>query len=59
MICDDHSESHIDLTDRIIVRNHKYDVMSKDSNKRYSITYTKRRRLSNSFDTLPYGFKSS
>ncbi|RZB39457.1 hypothetical protein BDFB_015009, partial [Asbolus verrucosus] len=45
MICDEHPESHIDLTDRIIVRNHKYDVMLKDSNKRYSITYTKRRRL--------------
>ncbi|EFA12679.1 hypothetical protein TcasGA2_TC010703 [Tribolium castaneum] len=53
---DDNDEGVIVLTDRIIVRNVRYDVMSRISTKKYGINYTKCRRLNDSYDTLPYGY---
>jgi hypothetical protein len=48
---------HIDLIDNRIVRNQRYDVLTKHGAKRYSLQYTKRRRLDERYDTVSYGFK--
>jgi G:T-mismatch repair DNA endonuclease (very short patch repair protein) len=49
---------HIDLIDNRIVRNQRYDVLTKHGAKRYTLQYTKRRRLDERYDTVPYGFKA-
>lgn len=56
MICGDVMFEKIEVCDRIIVRDPFYNVLTKNQSKSYSIQYTKRRRLTNSYDTLPYGF---
>jgi G:T-mismatch repair DNA endonuclease (very short patch repair protein) len=48
---------HVDLIDNRIVRNPRYDVLTKHGEKRYRLQYTKRRRLAECYDTVPYGFK--
>lgn len=44
-------------TDRKIVRTSSYQVMSRPEKKSYRVQYTKRRRIDDCFDTLPYGYK--
>jgi hypothetical protein len=45
---------HIDLIDNRILRNQRYDVLTKHGEKRYSLQYTKRRCLDERYDTVPY-----
>ncbi|KAK4885665.1 hypothetical protein RN001_001936 [Aquatica leii] len=44
-------------TDRRICRNSTYDVLSRPEKKVFRVNYTKRRRLEDSMDTLPYGYR--
>ncbi|KAK4886851.1 hypothetical protein RN001_003122 [Aquatica leii] len=43
-------------TDRRIARTSTYDVVSKPETKTYRVQYSKRRRINDTYDTLPYGF---
>jgi hypothetical protein len=45
------------MIDNRIVRNPRYDVLTKHGEKSYRLQYTKRRRLVECYDTVPYGFK--
>jgi hypothetical protein len=45
---------HIDLIDNRILRNQRYDVLTKHGEKRYSLQYTKRCCLDERYDTVPY-----
>ncbi|KAJ3659405.1 hypothetical protein Zmor_011095 [Zophobas morio] len=44
------------LEDRSIIRNAQYDVLTKNTTKKYAMSYTKRRRLEGTFETVPYGY---
>ncbi|RZB66675.1 hypothetical protein BDFB_014904 [Asbolus verrucosus] len=58
MVCNPCAEMTLSVhNDRKIVRTSTYEVISKPENKIYRVNYTKRRRLQDSFDTYPYGFK--
>ncbi|KAK4882043.1 hypothetical protein RN001_005362 [Aquatica leii] len=46
-------------TDRRIVRNSMYDVISKPERKVFRVNYTKRRRVDDTMDTLPYGYRNT
>ncbi|KAK4872979.1 hypothetical protein RN001_015008 [Aquatica leii] len=53
----DQAEDTYVQTDRRICRNSMYDVLSRPEKKVYRVNYTKRRRLEDSVDTLPYGYR--
>lgn len=46
----------VQLEDRSIIRNAQYDVLTKNTTKKYAMSYTKRRRLEGTFETVPYGY---
>ncbi|KAK4883382.1 hypothetical protein RN001_006701 [Aquatica leii] len=57
IIFNDDTEHLYLINDRKIVRTKMYDVISRPERKIYKTVYNKRRRLRESYDTLPYGFK--
>ena len=48
----------LQISDKAIIRNKRYDVLTKNAHKTYGMSYTKRRRIQGSFDTLPYGYRT-
>ncbi|KAK4880439.1 hypothetical protein RN001_008585 [Aquatica leii] len=56
MVLDQAEDTYVQ-TDRRICRNSTFDVLSRPERKVFRVNYTKRRRLEDSMDTLPYGYR--
>ncbi|CAH0556585.1 unnamed protein product [Brassicogethes aeneus] len=55
MVCDNAEPIYVHNNRKICITA-DYDVISRPESKIYRIGYTKRRRIENNYDTLPYGF---
>ncbi|CAH0553368.1 unnamed protein product [Brassicogethes aeneus] len=56
MVCDNAEPTYVHNNRKICIKPN-YDVISRPEPKIYRIGYNKRRRLDNSYDTVPYGYQ--